>query len=177
MNTTEQIRPNPQATIDNLGLKLSSVFVPFSQSRNKGEKHPSLNWNVTLYTLSPLDGQRRNILTTDYMAGSAHAPSYKQSDNTQFTHNKVVAECESGRASATGKPILPNTLDIIYSLVMDSSVLDSGDFEEWAFELGYDTDSRAAEKIYQACLDIALKLRRGVGEHGLEELRTAFQDY
>jgi hypothetical protein len=34
-----------------------------------------------------------------------------------------------------------------------------------------------AEAIYNACIDIALKLRSAIGESGLSELREAFQDY
>jgi hypothetical protein len=58
-----------------------------------------------------------------------------------------------------------------------TSVLDSGSFEEWAADYGFDTDSRKAETTYRACLDIALKLRNGIGEDGLRKLQEAFQDY
>lgn len=44
-------------------------------------------------------------------------------------------------------------------------------------ELGYDPDSRKAEAIYKACLEIALKLRNALGEDGLAKLREAAQDY
>jgi hypothetical protein len=71
----------------------------------------------------------------------------------------------------------PSAADVLYSLALDASVLDSATFEEWASELGYDPDSRSAEKIYRACLEIALKLRAAIGDAGLEQLREAFQDY
>jgi hypothetical protein len=181
-----------QATVDKLGLLVTSQFVPFSQSRNAAEKLPSLNWRVTLSTLSPLDGQRRVILTTDYMAGSGHAPSYKQTFGKRTVEDqdreaRVTWECENGRPAhkfvnvrvrATGPATIePNALDVIHSLVMDSDVLDSGGFESWASDLGFDVDSRKAEAIYRACLDIALKLRSAIGDAGLSALRTAFQDY
>lgn len=75
------------------------------------------------------------------------------------------------------RAILPDPAAVIASLILDSSVLDSGGFEEWAEELGYDTDSRKAESIYRACLEIALKLRAGIGEDAMSELREACQDY
>ena len=43
--------------------------------------------------------------------------------------------------------------------------------------LGYDPDSRKAEGIYRACLELALKLRNGLGEKLLAELREAVADY
>jgi hypothetical protein len=189
---TERNPGDLQATIDKIGLKVSSVFVPFSQSRNKDEKQPSLNWRVTLYTLSPLDGQRRDILTTDYSAGSGHAPSYKQTFGRPTVadrerEERVRWECEYGRPAkqftntrspAVGSATIePKALDVIHSLVSDSDVIDAGGFESWAGDLGYDTDSRKAESIYRACLEHALKLRAAIGDAALSELRTAFQDY
>lgn len=180
----------PQQAVDALGLTVRAVFVPFSQSRNKDERgNPrlSLNWTVTLVA------NGRDILTTDYSAGAGHCPSYSSKAPAAWNESprnwqpKACAfECEKGHRAAwssylgfgsIGKPIEPKPLDVIYSLVQDSSVLDSGGFEEWASELGYDTDSRKAESVYRACLEIALKLRNGIGESGLEALRNAFQDY
>lgn len=74
-------------------------------------------------------------------------------------------------------PITPKTTDVLASLAMDSGVMDAGGFEAWAPELGYDPDSRAAEAIYRACLDTALKMRSALGDAGIEELRTATQDW
>jgi hypothetical protein len=59
----------------------------------------------------------------------------------------------------------------------DSEVIDHPNFESWASEIGYDADSRKAESIYRACLEIALKLRSALGDRGLKELREACQDY
>jgi hypothetical protein len=82
-----------------------------------------------------------------------------------------------GRRTTAPVPIMPDRLDVLACLVMDSSVLDSGGFEEWATDCGYDTDSRSAEATYLACLDIALKLRAGVGNDTLEHLLELFTDY
>lgn len=73
--------------------------------------------------------------------------------------------------------ILPEASDVVHSLILDSGVLDYATFEEWASEYGYDTDSRKAESTYRACLEIALKLRAGLGETIMAELREAAQDY
>ncbi len=132
-------------------VTIESEFVPWSQSRNKGEKHRSLNWRIRLLHAG------RTILETDYSAGVAHCPSYRQ-----------------GRRTVD---IAPDACDVIASLSMNSRVLDCSSFEEWAGEFGYDVDSRKAESIYRACLEIALKLRNGLGEEGLRALQNATQDY
>jgi hypothetical protein len=174
------------ALISELGLTVESVFVPFSQSRNKGEKHPSLNWRVTIKR------NGRDVVTTDYMAGCGHCPAYKADSKTLGGRYSLMRdgyirwECEHGFKAAYNMqvmmsdrkhPLEPGTLDVLNSLVMDSDVLDAGGFEQWASDLGYDTDSRNAESIYRACLDIALKMRAGLGDAGLQSLRNAFEGY
>jgi hypothetical protein len=152
-------------------ITVESMFIPWSRSRNKGEKQPSLNWKVTIKK----DG--RHVLTTDYSAGMGHAPSYKHIVSKDVMAS-VKWECEYGKAArAAGKPILPDACDVLYSLAGDASVLDYSEFENWASDFGYDADSRKAEAIYRACLGTALKLRNGLGEDGLRALQEASQDY
>lgn len=43
-------------------------------------------------------------------------------------------------------------------------------FEEFAYSLGYDQDSRSAEKIYWACCELERKLRGVLGREGIIEL-------
>lgn len=183
-------REKIQAAIRDLDLTIASVFIPFSNSRNHGAKHPSLNWRITLQRAG------RAVLTTDYSAGMAHCPSYAapvavtwDRPKTMWRETVTRWECEHGfRAkaflrysgfSSGGKPepISPDSCDVIWSLSRDCDVLDSAGFESWAQELGYDSDSRKAESLFQECLDLALKFRAAVGDSGIQLLRDAGQDY
>lgn len=170
-----------QAAMDAQGLTVESVFVPFSQSRNAGNKDLSLNWRVTLKR------NGREVVTTDYTAGAGHCPAYKLSmkeaggRNSIMRHEMLRHECETGRVYRRYGPgvakIEPDAVSVVWSLTRDADVLDAGGFEEWASEYGYDADSRKAEKIYRDCLDLALKLRAGLGDEGLRALREAGEGY
>lgn len=176
-----------------LGLTMTAEFVPFSQSRNKAEKMPSLNWRVTISRTvfnGGLIGKEYEVLTTDYMAGCAHAPGYKQGDRSVMRDEVVRWECENGFAGnwfdnaniyrdirKSGKPIKPDFADVLYSLGMDYDVLNASNYEDWGNDCGYDPDSRKGEAIYRACLDIALKLRNAIGEDGMTRLRDACAEY
>lgn len=164
-----------QAFVDSLNIDYKATFVPQSQSRNKGEK-PCLNWRVTV-----------GPVTTDYMQGIGHMPGYKFNQRrTLEVVEREQAASERGKyfpAAANwrggfeygGKPLpAPKLIDVLYSLVMDAGALDYDCFEDWASDYGYDPDSRAAEKIYNDCMAIALKLRRVID---LDAAREAFQDY
>lgn len=180
MTALEELSPalKIQAAMDKLDLSVRAVFVPFSRSRNAkpGAKlnDMSLNWECTiLHNGYP-------VIATAYSAGIAHCPSYRQGRATIDMDTAVRAECEDGRSRSLGhigKPIKPGDVDVMWSLCQDASVLDAGGFEEWASDYGYDTDSRKAEAIYRACLEIALKLRTAIGDDGLALLREAGQDY
>lgn len=175
--------------IDSLGIEYKADFVPFSRSRNKNEKMKSLNWIVTL--------KKNGVeLSTDYMQGQAHVkgynvkcdqPRYKAKIQTEI----VTRTCEEGRRYffsprlnrvtrsikyKRGQP-KPELKDVLYSLSIDSDVLDFSTFEDWASEFGYEADSREAEKIYRACLEIALRMRSMFGDAELSVLMEAFQDY
>lgn len=179
--------PAEQPTTDELlaswGVKVTSQFVPFSQSRSKKNKDPNLNWTVTVSK----DG--RDILTTDYSAGVGHAPAYKKFGDRSFIGAEAVRkECETGRLSRVteGSDFVythaskslppPDAKDVLSCLILDASVLNSASFEDWASEYGYDKDSRSAEAAYRTCLDTALKLKNGLGESVFAQMQEAFRD-
>lgn len=178
MTTTETIN----AFMAENDLAITAEFVPFSKSRNAGNKDRSLNWRVTL------QHKGRDVLKTDYSAGIAHCPGYKQR-MTGDVHHVVEYETENGRrgwwsdgfnrAMARGDrtPIAPDAASVLHSLILDADVLDHPTYEDWAADFGYDPDSRKGEAIYRACLEIALKLRAGLGEALLAKAREAVQDY
>ncbi len=198
----------PRETVESvakeLAITMTSSFVPWSQSRNKNEKTPSLNWVVRLHK-GNLPKERclacrgmvfvngveclhipPPFIETDYMAGMAHCPSYKIKD--RYEQQQMVArECETGRAcrfmanmavtSPSRRDIVPELASVLSCLCSDSDAIDYATFEEWAQSMGADPDSRKAEATYRACLETALKMRSGLGDEGFRRLREACQGY
>ena len=58
----------------------------------------------------------------------------------------------------------PSAADVLYCLCSDAY---SGElsFEHFCSEFGYDLDSRKAEATYKACVKLAPKVRKFLGEH------------
>lgn len=150
-------------------LTIDAVFVPWSMSRNAGNNQPSLNWKITLKK------NDKPILTTDYMQGCAHCPSYKQGSRKWEDAQVVKKECETGQYRM--RPILPSLPDFLACIVLDSEAIDYPTFEDYAANLGIDPDSRKGEASYRQCIETALKLRAAMGEDGLQELRTLCADW
>lgn len=176
-------KENFAKAITDLGLSMSTEFVPWSKSRHYKVAWQltdrTLNWKVTLKRTNAMAAQI--ILTTDYSAGIGHCPSYKASErNTVDYVAAITFETEHGRKFTTitrGASIVPDICDVMYGLITDSDVMEYSSFEDWASNYGYDTDSRSAEKSYNACLSIALALRNAIGETGMQQLRDAAQGY
>lgn len=176
--------------LDESGVSIRSKFVPWSQSRNKDEQYRTLNWRVTLVY------KGRDVLTTDYSAGIAHAPSYKNwnpakhGNKNSLLHSRFLQfEAEQGREAVAfpgapgvltqrgGKEILPDAANVVCCLVTDARyVLDAGGFEQWAVELGFDPDSRKAEAIWKTCIEHALAIRSHLGEPLMYSLVEAFEE-
>lgn len=77
-------------------------------------------------------------------------------------------------ATGTGWTRDPDAADVLECLRSDALSVDgAADFETWASDLGYDTDSRKAHAAYRACLRIEHRLRRFLGEDIYRELTQA----
>ena len=168
------------AAIAAAGLTVSAVFVPFSQSRNKAEENPSLNYRVTIQR------NGRDVLTTDYMMGRGNCPAYKMSMKDAGHANSIMRdklireECETGhayRSFGKGPAILPDTRDVLHCIILDADAINYRDFAAWASEYGYSEDSREAEATYRECLAHALALRSALGDDHMRALREAFAEY
>jgi hypothetical protein len=65
----------------------------------------------------------------------------------------------------------PDVATVLDCLANDASGYDNtGSFEDWADEYGYDIDSRKAERTYRAVEKQALALRRLLGESAYQTL-------
>ncbi len=162
------------AFLSELGVVYSASFVPFSQSRNRKKVkliERSLNWRVNL-------SRGPNHLSTDYSAGIAHCPSYKQGPMSVALAEAIEFECENGRHASQRKAIpIPPIDEVLHGLVLDSGVIEHANFESWASDFGYDLDSREAERTYKACMDVALQMRVIFGDVNMAKLQELFQDY
>ena len=58
----------------------------------------------------------------------------------------------------------PSAADVVSALCSDARFVDGQTLEDFCAELGYDPDSRKAERIYKACQKHAPKIRRLFGE-------------
>jgi hypothetical protein len=157
-------------------IPYSAKFKPMSQPTAKRPTDLQVHWTITI-------GSHQ----FDYQTGIGHLPKrFEKLANSKMASDfgTLQAACELGVEGLTlsnrwhKRPEThPTAASVLYCLLSDSDALDSPTFEEWASDLGYDTDSRKAEQIYRACIENGLKLRRVLGESNMVKLRELLQDY
>lgn len=91
--------------------------------------------------------------------------------NNNLYAKKYRAACEAAR-----KPKAPAPVDVLHSLILDSSAATQS-FENWCADCGYDSDSRKAFGIYELCQKNADKMQRVWGGKLIAELSELLQDY
>lgn len=176
MPTTETINESLLAD----GWSISPILV------NPGDYTTSSEWQITI--------TRNNAgFTVPYSMGSAHRVWSKTGrsmaahmDRSKFGKMlpgkrvptlmcKLTIE-EAWILNNCTDPATPELADVMHSVVSDADTVRHGQtFDDWCEELGYDTDSRKAEKSFNACRDEWAGLVR-LGAN-LDELSELFQDY
>ncbi len=155
--------------LEELGIELEAEFIPASQV-NDPDRTNMINWHVSIL-------RSGDVMETAYCQGVGWIPGYRPG------WKRTVADAETEQAAIERGTVglrklpPPQLRDVIYSLLLDYSVIDCRNFEDFAEEYGYDPDSRKTEAIYQACLKAALEFRGLFDEDEINELREAFADY
>lgn len=92
----------------------------------------------------------------------------------ELVHNDRRMTTDFHQGSGHENP--PTVQDILYSLVSDAQCAHGNTFEDFCGELGYDSDSRKAEKLFHACRDTGAKLIRLFGDEQYLKLLAMDED-
>lgn len=113
--------------------------------------------------------ERPDGMMDDMPAGSSHWRIMLQRSGAE-----LVTHYSMGPAHTEA----PELTDVLYSLLLDIGGLDNaGTFEDWANDMGYDEDSRKAERIYKACQEIQSRMLLLFNLAELSDLQELFADY
>lgn len=164
-----------QEFIDAHGLTMESTPVPANPNFQDDSKVRRCHFHCTI---SNADGA---AFMTYYTVGIGVVEQWAKNPQTRLPWGirpaggwrnlspKCVAYAEAIDAAA--KAYRPNLSDVLDNLASDAATVDSaGRFEDWADELGFDSDSRRAESIYDTCRAQAHKLRDFLGGDVFESL-------
>lgn len=137
-------------------------------------------WSVTLMSGA---GDARRCYSTEYRMGIAHQhwdARARQLPTGESRGARVSQRLVGGRRLTLhgeqclrewARPTPPELTDVLDSLRSDAeSVENSPLFEDWAGDMGYDTDSRKAEQVFHACQEVRGQLIKLIGHKAYNEL-------
>lgn len=102
----------------------------------------------------------RRVAKNPYMADDSHTTRHFLCTFRRPDHCQISVHFSQGSGWSTD----PTVEDVLDCLASDSATIDNArNFEDWCGELGFDTDSRKAEKSYKACQRQDDKLRAFMG--------------
>lgn len=188
MTTTDTERTAFEA-LTSLGFTLETMTGPTGAVSHEGETP----WPHIAYTVRLLF-KGREVLTTQYSMGVGHAkvPKRWEDQPAGLTKDEICAfntlrnnphaqlkdkmlHASFAAKLAKAQKLTPQLADVMQSLMLDATAHDMT-FEDWCGELGYDSDSRKAEAIFNACDKIARQLNRAVPADILNKARLATEN-
>jgi hypothetical protein len=117
---------------------------------------------------------RKNKITIDSVMVGEN-PNFDADPKWQGYHYKVTLKYKKKQMTiyfsmGIGLDHEPKAEEVLDCLSSDSSSVENNNFEDWCRDLGYDTNSRKAEKIYKICQKQAEKLEKFLGKELYKEL-------
>jgi hypothetical protein len=104
-------------------------------------------------------------ITMDFMETdeNKHAPDWRDAHHYKVTLRRLGKQLTTYFSQGYAHTEPPKVDAVLSCLADDAAGVDASGFEDWAAELGYDTDSRKAERLYQTCKREAANLRAFLG--------------
>lgn len=182
--TSEQATQELWLCLAELGITMTSVYIPWSESpqakENPQTKLMSRHWHWRCVI-----SLGRDTFEQPYHQGPAINPTVAWTratkrrflcvDDADIIKKELAHGIDCGcppRGHAWGRVLLPKLTDVMGCLLMDSEVVEYRDFAEWADELGFNSDSIKDREVYESCLKTSLWLMRVIGQDNLRYLRT-----
>jgi|SRR5690554_3610619 len=95
----------------------------------------------------------------------------------EFTITRNGEHEHSGFYSQGSAHTAPPTLTDVLSCLLSDAGCAEYDFDEFCSDLGHDTDSRRAERIHNACRQVAVGMARLFSPSEREDLTAMFQEW
>lgn len=104
-------------------------------------------------------------MTAEWVNTNKNAPDWKDANHYRVTLKMGRRRLTTYFSQGYGIKDNPTVVDVLYCLAEDAaSIENTRSFEEWANNLGYDADSRKAEKIFKVVERQAEALKKFLGD-------------
>lgn len=172
MNATAT--PDLATLAEDFGLTLTA-------GNRRGHYDASQSWTSIRFDCI-LSRNGREVWSGPYHIGVGHLKNLATVEraNGKLPRNAAPTKAQliALTHQATVESLKPKLTDVLHSLLSDGAAyFDGQTFEEWAADLGYDTDSRKAEAMFRECDATGRKMAQAFKPDELEALRNAAAEH
>ena len=164
--------------MENLKQKIEELNVEYKCVFLKNGKHfEDDNTTRDIYTISLTRGSRnytfefgQSVMKSQYYQDKIQGRTYTLSGDCR-TGNYRINDIDKYKSGGNNLTLVKGEEPSLYDVLACLTTYDPGTFEDFCSEFGYDTDSRKAEKIYNAVEGEWLKVQSLFNDDELEILR------
>ena len=185
MNATPDLATPDLATPDlatpDLATLAANLGLTLTTGNGRGHYDADQNWTSIRFDCA-LARNGREVWSGPYHLGVGHLKNLATIEraNGKLPRNAAPTQAQLAALTryAAAERLQPKLADVLASLILDGAAyFDGSPFEEWAADLGYDTDSRKAEATFRECDTTGRKLARAFKPDELEALRNAAAEH
>lgn len=119
----------------------------------------------------------KSVYETDYFTGIGHrAVPTIQKHNYKRELENHHSSWRNEITAKYAKPVAPCAASVLYGLTRDADAIEYS-FDDWAADMGIDTDSRKGLETFLQCQKIGHEMNKFFGRDGVATLRELLQDY
>ena len=116
-------------------------------------------------TMKQFVNKNRIKATSEWADANPHMADAQNMNHFKVTLKRAGKQMTLYFSQGYGISGEPDAASVLNCLASDSSSVESArSFEDWARDLGYDPDSRKAEKTFKVCEKQAERLKKFLGE-------------
>lgn len=130
-------------------------------------------WRVKLVKRAESGGKMAELATAYYTGTGHRASKTPMPQSVKINPRSLHAEQWFAQ---NVRPMAPTAASVLYSLILDAASAEQN-FLDWCDEYGYDSDSRKALGMHEACCETRRQIAQVFSKTEQNHLQTLLEDY
>lgn len=168
----KELNPQDKAVADYLAT-IGVTFTAALVGATERDGWECDEWRVKLVKRAQSGGKMAELATAYYTGTGHRASKAPMPHSVKINPHSLHAE---GWRAQNLRPVTPTAASVLHGLLLDASSADAN-FLDWCGDFGYDTDSRKALTVYEACCSTRADVHNLFTRDERAALATMLEDY
>lgn len=169
---SKELNPQDKAVADYL-TAIGVTFTAALVGATERDGWECDEWRVKLVKRAESGGKTAELATTYYTGTGHRASKTPMPKSVKINPRSLHAEQWTLQ---NVRPVAPTAASVLHNLLLDAGSAESN-FPDWCGAFGYDTDSRKALTVYEACCSTRADVNKLFTRDERAALATMLEDY